>query len=162
MNLQELCTLYGVPSVQLDSFQPNTEAIKLLSLNLATKWNVLPLSKIGCTMTLVVENPLALPTIDAVRFHTGLLIEVVVAPAEEIAAAILRFYSVEKEQIVVECPKQVRIRTERLANALVQSALKSPHIHVSSDSRGCYEVEVPAESSAELFKQALRDLTEEK
>ena len=61
----------------------------------------------------------------------------------------------------VEAAEKVRARTARLADALVQSALRSPHIHFMSsqrDSRGCYEVEIPSESSEELFNQALHDL----
>jgi hypothetical protein len=46
-----------------------------------------------------------------------------------------------------ERPEQVRARTARLANAFVQSALRSPHVHLvpsQHDSNGCYEVDVPS------------------
>ena len=60
-----------------------------------------------------------------------------------------------------EAAEKVRARTAQLADALVQSALRSPHVHYMSsqrDSKGCYEVEIPSESSEELFNQALHDL----
>jgi hypothetical protein len=60
-----------------------------------------------------------------------------------------------------ESAEKVRARTARLADALVQSALRSPNVYHNPsqrESNGCYELEVPSESPEELFKQALHDL----
>jgi hypothetical protein len=148
MSLQELCERYGLPVIELDGFQPQEDAVKLISLNLASKWQVLPLSKVGCVLTVVIADPLAIPTIDALRFHTGLRIEVVVAPAEDIAKTLPRFYGVVNERVVVYTPKVFEAKT----NACVAVALRSPHIPKTNHQRlmhqpetfdlGCVDTEI--------------------
>jgi hypothetical protein len=138
MSLQELCEKYGLPTIELDGFQPQHEAVKLLSLNLASKWGVLPLSKVGCVLTIVIADPLAIPTIDALRFHTGLRIEVVVAPADAITGAIARFYRVANDEKVVVYTSEV---FEAKTNACVAVALRSPHIPKIGSQRLIHEPE---------------------
>jgi hypothetical protein len=135
--LQQLCDQYALPVIDLDNFQPQPDAVKLISLNLASQWQVLPLSKVGCVLTIVIADPLALPTIDALRFHTGLRVEVVVAPAEAIKDALPRFYGVANEGVVVYTPKVFEART----NACVAVALRSPHLPKTHGQRLMHEPE---------------------
>lgn len=160
MSLQELCKKYGLPVIELEGFLPQPDALKLLSLNLASKWQVLPLSKVGCVLTIVIADPLAIPTIDALRFHTGLRIEVVVAPAEEIAKTLPRFYGVAKEQDMVYTPEIFEAKT----NACVAVALRSPHIPKTNHQRlmhqpetfdlGCVDTEISYDNA---IAEAMRE-----
>src|SRR5215203_6451180 len=43
---------YGVPSINLDLFQIEPEVIKLISEDVASKYAVLPISKVGATLTM--------------------------------------------------------------------------------------------------------------
>jgi len=56
-------------------------------------------------------------------------------------------------------------RTARIADALIRSAIRGPHIgthHIlRRDSHSCYEIDVPVENASELFTQALRQLEAE-
>src|SRR5208283_2369505 len=76
------------------------EAIAHIPLPLALRLKVVPLSRNGCVLTIAVSDPLALPAIDEVRFHTGLRIECVVAPFNDIEAAIPRFYALAAHPVV--------------------------------------------------------------
>jgi MshEN domain len=113
--LHELALRYGLPVVgDLSGFSPQPEAIAAVPHALALRLKIVPLSKFGCTLTVCIANPLALPEIDAVRFHTGLRVEYVVATPEDIEGAIPRFY---EDQSV-----------EMRAEILIASALKLPDV----------------------------------
>src|SRR3954451_22153343 len=47
---------YGVPSINLELFQIETNVIKLISLDVAQKYSVLPISKSGATLTLAMAD----------------------------------------------------------------------------------------------------------
>ena len=96
--LEMLCSRYGLPVVDLNAFNPQAEAISLIPVTFARQWKLLPLSRVGSTLTVCVANPLALHAIDGARFATGLRAEVVVAPAEAIEAAIPRFYGARRSR----------------------------------------------------------------
>lgn len=134
--LHALCEKYGVPACQLDAFQPQAEAIAAIPHQLATRWKVLPLARVGCVLTIAINNPLDLPAIDAARFFSGLVVEVVVASSSDLEAAIPRFYGVEAEAVEVElveqedAPQHEAVFNTR-AEALVIAALDLPEVQRS-------------------------------
>ena len=48
---------YGVPSINLELFQIEEETIKLISQEVALKYAVLPISKVGAILTLAMVDP---------------------------------------------------------------------------------------------------------
>jgi hypothetical protein len=115
--MHELALRYGLPVIgDLNEFTAQPEALACVPHALASRLKVLPLSRVGNILTIVINEPvLALPAIDEVRFHTGgLNIECVIASAEAIEAAIQRFYT---DQTV-----------EMRVDALVADALQLPDI----------------------------------
>ena len=48
---------YGVPSINLDLFNIEEEVIKLIPQEVALKYTVLPISKVGATLTLAMADP---------------------------------------------------------------------------------------------------------
>ncbi len=84
---------YGVPSINLDLFQIEPEVIKLISEDVAVKYSVLPISKVGATLTLAMADPTNVFAMDDIKFMTGLNVEPVIASETSIQVAISKYYS---------------------------------------------------------------------
>ncbi|HEX8194867.1 MAG TPA: hypothetical protein VF571_01535, partial [Pyrinomonadaceae bacterium] len=66
---------YGVPSVNLDLFEIDTSVINLISHEVVHKYSVLPVSRVGATLTLAMADPTNVFAMDDIKFMTGLNIE---------------------------------------------------------------------------------------
>ena len=84
---------YGVPSINIDLFQIEEDVIKLISQEVALKYTVLPISKVGATMTLAMADPTNVFAIDDIKFMTGLNVEPVIASEASIQMALGKYYS---------------------------------------------------------------------
>jgi type IV pilus assembly protein PilB len=85
-----LASQAGVPVVDLTAQTVESEAVALIDRDLAEKRGILPLRARGSTLQVAMANPMDLATIDDLTRATGLYIEVVHAPASEIADALVR------------------------------------------------------------------------
>jgi type IV pilus assembly protein PilB len=88
---------YGVPSINLDLFQIETDVIKLISEDVAQKYAVLPISKVGATLTMAMADPTNVFAMDDIKFMTGLNVEPVIASETSIQLAIAKYYSGSSE-----------------------------------------------------------------
>ncbi len=88
---------YGVPSINLELFQIEEETIKLISQDVALKYAVLPVSKVGATLTLAMADPTNVFAMDDIKFMTGLNVEPVVASEASILASVAKYYATSKE-----------------------------------------------------------------
>jgi type IV pilus assembly protein PilB len=84
---------YGVPAINIDLFQIDDEVVKLISQEVALKYTVLPISKVGATLTLAMADPTNVFATDDIKFMTGLNIEPVIASEASIQMAIGKYYS---------------------------------------------------------------------
>ena len=92
---------YGVPSINLELFQIEEETIKLISHEVALKYTVLPISKVGSTLTLAMADPTNVFAMDDIKFMTGLNVEPVIASEASLQIAITKYYSASKAIDVV-------------------------------------------------------------
>jgi type IV pilus assembly protein PilB len=88
---------YGVPSVNLELFDIDEPVIRLIPRDVAEKYSVLPLSRVGATLTLAMVDPTNVFAMDDIKFMTGLNIEPVVVSEASVQEAIARYYSQSKE-----------------------------------------------------------------
>src|SRR6185503_12509312 len=88
---------YGVPSINLDLFQIEDDVIKLISEDVAMKYSVLPISKVGATLTLAMTDPTNVFAMDDIKFMTGLNVEPVIASEASLQMAIGKYYSSTKK-----------------------------------------------------------------
>jgi type IV pilus assembly protein PilB len=87
---------YGVPSINLELFQIEEETINLISQEVALKYTVLPISKVGATLTLAMADPTNVFAMDDIKFMTGLNVEPVIASEASIQNSIGKYYSSSK------------------------------------------------------------------
>jgi type IV pilus assembly protein PilB len=88
---------YGVPSVNLDMFDVDATVIRLIPREVADKYSVLPLSRVGATLTLAMVDPTNVFAMDDIKFMTGLNIEPVVVSEAGVQEAIERYYGGSRE-----------------------------------------------------------------
>jgi len=84
---------YGVPSINLDLFHIEPVIIKLISQEVALKYTVLPISRVGATLTLAMADPTNVFAMDDIKFMTELNVEPVIASEASIQMAIGKYYS---------------------------------------------------------------------
>ncbi|HVF28456.1 MAG TPA: type IV-A pilus assembly ATPase PilB, partial [Pyrinomonadaceae bacterium] len=90
---------YGVPSVNLELFDIEQTVIKLIPRDVAEKYSVLPLSRVGATLTLAMVDPTNVFAMDDIKFMTGLNIEPVVVSEASVREAITNYYSSQSREI---------------------------------------------------------------
>ncbi len=83
---------YGVPSINLDDFDVDTEVTQLIPEDVATKHNVVPVNRAGSTLILATADPSNIFALDDIKFLTGYNIQPVVASEEAIKRAIEKHY----------------------------------------------------------------------
>jgi type IV pilus assembly protein PilB len=88
---------YGVPSINLELFQIEDATIKLISQEVALKYTVLPISKVGATLTLAMADPTNVFAMDDIKFMTGLNVEPVIASETSIQIAVGKYYALTKQ-----------------------------------------------------------------
>jgi type IV pilus assembly protein PilB len=88
---------YGVPSVNLELFDIEDSVIRLIPQDVAQKYSVLPLSRVGATLTLAMVDPTNVFAMDDIKFMTGLNIEPVVVSEASVHEAIAKYYDVSRE-----------------------------------------------------------------
>lgn len=87
-----LCRQFGLPSINLPFFKVDPSIVKLIPPETARKYQVLPLSREGSTLTVATIDPTDILAMDDLQFMTGFTIEPVVAAESAIRGAIRKHY----------------------------------------------------------------------
>jgi type IV pilus assembly protein PilB len=85
---------YGVPSIALNQFEIDPAVIKLVPGDTARKYQIVPLSRAGATLTIAMTDPTNVFAMDDVKFMTGYNVEPVVASEIAVVDAIDKYYGV--------------------------------------------------------------------
>jgi len=88
---------YGIPSVNLELFQVDEHVLQLIPQEVAQKYSVLPLSRVGASLTLAMVDPTNVFAMDDIKFMTGLNVEPVVVAEASIQQAIAKYYGTSRE-----------------------------------------------------------------
>jgi type IV pilus assembly protein PilB len=83
---------YGVPSINLTQFEIDPAVIKLIPADTAQKYQIIPLSRAGATLTIAMTDPTNVFAMDDIKFMTGYNVEPVVASESAVIEAIQRYY----------------------------------------------------------------------
>src|SRR5256885_1001602 len=88
---------YGIPAVNLDLFHIDESVLRLIPQEVAQKYSVLPLSRVGASLTLAMVDPTNVFAMDDIKFMTGLNVEPVVVAEASIQQAIAKYYGTSRE-----------------------------------------------------------------
>jgi type IV pilus assembly protein PilB len=83
---------YGVPSINLSQFEIDAAVIKLIPADTAQKYQIIPLSRSGATLTIAMTDPTNVFAMDDIKFMTGYNVEPVVASESAVADSIQKYY----------------------------------------------------------------------
>ena len=88
---------YGIPSIRLSEFPVDPAVVKIIPVETAMKHHVLPLVRMGSSLTLAMSDPANVSALDDVKFLTGLNVEPVLASEASIEEAIKSHYGTVEE-----------------------------------------------------------------
>jgi type IV pilus assembly protein PilB len=128
---------FGVPSINLQHFEIDPGVIKLISSEVARKYNILPVNKTGATITIAMADPTNVFAMDDIKFMTGYNVEPVVASELGIKAAIDNYYgttsAIELKKVMEDLQTEASEDLEVLeedeeidAEALAEGAEEAP------------------------------------
>jgi type IV pilus assembly protein PilB len=83
---------YGVPSIALGQFDVDPAVVKLVPAETAQKYQIIPLSRSGATLTIAMTDPTNVFAMDDIKFMTGYNVEPVVASETAVIEAIQKYY----------------------------------------------------------------------
>ncbi len=84
---------YGVPAINLSYFEIDPAVVKLIPFETAKRYQILPLSRVGASLTIAMVDPTNVFAMDDIKFMTGFNIEPVVASESSILAGIEKAYA---------------------------------------------------------------------
>ncbi|MEW6379535.1 MAG: type IV-A pilus assembly ATPase PilB [bacterium] len=87
---------YGVPTINLNSFEIDEEVVKLIPQDLAKKYSCIPVSLMSSILTLAMVDPSNVFAIDDIKFLTGYSVETVVTSESSFKRAFDRYYRKKK------------------------------------------------------------------
>jgi type IV pilus assembly protein PilB len=83
---------YGIPSINLAQFQIDPAVVKLVPAETAQKYQIIPLSRSGASLTIAMTDPTNVFAMDDIKFMTGYNVEPVVASEIAITEAVQKYY----------------------------------------------------------------------
>jgi type IV pilus assembly protein PilB len=89
---------FGVPAIDLETFQIEESVLETIPVKTAKKYTIIPISRVGGTLTLAMADPSDIFAIEDIKFMTNYNIEPVVASERSIISAIEQQYSQVKKK----------------------------------------------------------------
>jgi type IV pilus assembly protein PilB len=89
---------YGVPAINLSYFEIDPSVVKLIPVETAKRYQILPLSRVGASLTIAMVDPTNVFAMDDIKFMTGFNIEPVVASESSIMSGIDKAYGATHEE----------------------------------------------------------------
>lgn len=89
---QALTVQYGFPYIPLDNYEIDRETINLLPEGIIRKYGVIPLDKIGTTLTVAMVNPLNAEALEELGALTKCDIQPFVTTAASFKGALKKYY----------------------------------------------------------------------
>jgi type IV pilus assembly protein PilB len=91
---------YNVPAINLTDYKIDPSLLKLIPIDMARKYLIMPVARVGATITIAMVDPSNVFAIDDVKFRTGYNVEVVVSSESSILNAISTHYADQGESLV--------------------------------------------------------------
>jgi type IV pilus assembly protein PilB len=126
---------YGVPSINLAQFEIDPAIVKLIPAETAQKYQIVPLSRAGATLTIAMTDPTNVFAMDDIKFMTGYNVEPVVASETAVSEAIQRYFpstpasspTAKKEKKVAQPQQEANLNNaatlDMVTKALEETAL---------------------------------------
>jgi len=92
---QALTAQYGFPYLPLGNYEINSEILNIIPSRVARQYMLVPIDKIGNSITLAMSNPLNMQAIEDVELLSGCSVQTFVATSSDVKLAIEKYYGEE-------------------------------------------------------------------
>ncbi len=82
----------GIPPMNLARYKVDPKVIRLIPRKVAKNYMIMPISKIGATLTIALADPLNIFVIDDIKTLTGFKINLIIATEKDIREALRQYY----------------------------------------------------------------------
>src|SRR5438445_8756471 len=89
---------YGVPAINLSYFEIDASVVKLIPYETAKRYQILPLSRVGASLTIAMVDPTNVFAMDDIKFMTGFNIEPLVASESPIHDGMEKAYGTRNQE----------------------------------------------------------------
>ncbi len=89
---QALTCQYGFPYLPLSSYEIDLEVIKSVPENICQQFCLIPIDKIGKSLTLAMANPLNIQAVEDVELITGCTVQAFVSTTTDVKQALDKYY----------------------------------------------------------------------
>ena len=113
---------YGVPSINLTQFEIDPAVIKLIPPDTAIKYQIVPLSRAGATLTIAMTDPTNVFAMDDIKFMTGYNVEPVVASEGALVDALAKYYPSQIKRIEPQGPSALDAAARALEEMPLEAA----------------------------------------
>jgi len=108
----------GYPYIDLNQFDVYPDVIKLIPVEIAKKYMVMPIHRIRSFLTLAMVDPTDLDVIEDIRFRTGLSIQPVIASESGIMNAISKYYGSSDSLRVKKILDEIELAEDTTVNII--------------------------------------------
>lgn len=82
----------NIGALRLSDIELNPEVVKMIPLDIARKFSVIAITKVGKTLIVTISDPNNIYVLDAIKFITGYNVQPVISPGKAIQKAIDTYY----------------------------------------------------------------------
>jgi len=106
--LEALSRRFSVPAVNLKANDVDQGVLKLIPYKIAKKYEILPVSRSGATLTIAMADPTNVAVIDDIKFLTGYNVEPVLASDKQIRESIQKYYGTSYDMQMKQVMEQLK------------------------------------------------------
>ncbi len=131
----------GLPPIDMSRIKVETSVIKIIPQEIARYYQIIPVSKMGNSLTLAMADPLNIFAIDDVKALTGFEINPVIGRPKEIMQAIENYYGEDSHQMIDDLIKGIsdseklevvqEVKEEMNAEELIRLTQEAPVIKLT-------------------------------
>ncbi len=108
---------YGISAINLSDYKIEPSVLKLIPADMAKKYMVIPVARVGATLTIATADPSNVFAIDDIKFMTGYNVEVVIATESALINAIRSCYGGRGEGMVAAKPQTQQSQAMTMSTA---------------------------------------------
>ena len=153
--LQCLANYFDLPFVDLNTYLIDEKGLKIIPEEMARRHTLIPLFKIGNSLTVAMSNPLDIHALDEVRSKTRTDVEIAISTEEKIKKAIDQHYGFS--------PEMLETTLREYAKGEAEPSPESPEYRKTYDLAGKEQLSGPLEDAPAarmldlVMIQAIRD-----
>lgn len=142
---QCVCSQFGFPYIPLKVYSIQDEIIKLIPVDIAEKYWLMPMDRVGDVLTVVMADPLDTRAIEEVEVITGCKVQPFVGILSDIIEGIERYYNISIED--------KKLRGKRVAPLFIDTkAYKGPERRKSIRLRAKIDIYFPSKGQYKKSK----------